>query len=110
MSEDVMQVAADEAIFLPFFLMESIPEGEARIFLLLWNRIVYTDWLEGGEEVVKRVLREEAPQIRLAYILVRHLGGNDYDYEAGMASASDGLVPYVKAKVSLSYTRGEVIA
>jgi len=110
MSEGVMQVAADEAVFLPFFLMESLPEGEARIYLLLWDRMTYTEWLEGGEEVVKRVLREEAPQDRLAYMLVRHVGGGEYEYEAGMASADEGLVPYVLARIYLSYTRGEVMA
>jgi len=110
MSEEAMQVAADEAIFLPFFLMESLPEGEARIYLLLWNRMVYTEWKEGGEEVVKMVLREEAPQARLAYILVRHVGSGEYEYEAGIASADEGLVPYVLARVYLSYTRGEVMA
>ena len=108
--EDVMEVAADEAVFLSFFLMESIPEGEARIYLLLWNRMVFTEWLEGGEEVVKRVLLHEAPQARLAYMLVRHVGGGEYEYEAGMASADEGLVPYVLARVYLSYTRGEVMA
>jgi hypothetical protein len=110
MNEDVMQVAADEAIFLPFFLMESIPEGEARIYLLLWDRMTYAEWKEGGEEVVRAVLREEAPQARLAYMLVRHVGANEYEYEAGMASADEGLVPYVMARVYLSYTRGEAIA
>jgi len=110
MNEDVMQVAADEAIFLPFFLMESLPEGEARIYLLLWNRMVYTEWKEGGEEVVRQVLREEAPQARLAYMLVRHVRKDEYEYEAGMVSADEGLVPYVLARVYLSYTRGEAIA
>jgi len=110
MSEGVIQVAADEAIFLPFFLMESIPKGEARIYLLLWNRMVYTEWKEGGEEVVRAVLREKAPQDQLAYMLVRHVKGNEYEYEAGMASADEGLVPYVLARVYLSYTRGEVMA
>ena len=110
MSEGAMQIAADEAIFLPFFLMETIPEGEVRIYLLFWNRMVYTEWMEGGEEVVKGVLKEEAPQARLAYMLVRHVGGGEYEYEAGMASADEGLVPYVLARVHLSYTRGEVVA
>ena len=110
MSEGVMQVAADEAIFLPFFLMESLPEGEARIYLLLWNRMTYTEWKEGGEEVVKQVLSEEAPQARLAYMLVRHVGSGEYEYEAGMASADEGLVPYVLARVYLSYTKGKVMA
>ncbi len=108
--EDVMEVAADEAIFLPFFLMEFVPEGEARIYLLLGNRMVYTEWREGGEEVVKEVLREEAPHARLAYILIRHVGGGEYEYEAGMASADEGLVPYVLARVYLAYTRGEAMA
>jgi hypothetical protein len=110
MSEAVMHVSADEAIFLPFFLMESLPEGGARIYLLLWDRMTYTEWVEEGEEVVKRVLREEAPQARLAYMLVRHVGGGEYEYEAGMASADEGLVPYVLARVYLSYTRGGAIA
>jgi hypothetical protein len=109
MSEGVLQVPADEAIFLPFFLMEALPEGEARIYLLLWDRMTYTEWVEGGEEVVKRVLREEAPQARLAYMLIRNVGGNEYEYEAGLAS-DEGLVPYVLARVYLSYTRGEAIA
>jgi len=110
MSEGVIRVTADEAIFLPFFLMQSLPEGGARIYLLLWNRMVYTEWKEGGEEVVRQVLREEAPQARLAYMLVRHVRKDEYEYEAGMASADEGLVPYVLARVFLSYTRGEVIA
>ena len=110
MSEGAMQIAADEAIFLPFFLMESLPEGEARIYLLLWDRMTYTEWVEGGEEVVKRALREEAPQARLAYMLVRHVRKDEYEYEAGMVSADEGLVPYVLARVHLSYTRGEVVA
>jgi hypothetical protein len=90
--------------------MESLPEGEARIYLLLWDRMTYTEWVEGGEEVVKRVLREEAPQARLAYMLVKNTGGSEYEYEAGMVSADEGLVPYVLARVYLSYTRGEAIA
>jgi hypothetical protein len=110
MNEGVMQVAADEAIFLPFFLMESLPEGEARIYLLLWNRLTYAEWKEGGEEVVKQVLREEAPQARLAYMLVKNVGDGWYEFESGMASADEGLVPYVLARVYLSYTRGEVMA
>jgi len=107
MDEHVRRIAADEAIFLPFFLMESLPEGEARIYLLLWDRLTYTEWMEGGEEVVKRVLREEAPQARLAYMLVRHAGGGEYEYEAGVASADEGLVPHVLARVYLSYVREE---
>jgi hypothetical protein len=110
MSEGVMQVAADEAIFLPFFLMESLPEGEARIYLLLWDRMVYTEWVEGGEKVVRRVLREEAPQDQLAYMLVKNVGDGWYEYEAGMVSADEGLVPYVLARIYLAYTKGEAMA
>ncbi len=107
MNEAVRRIAADEAIFLPFFLMEYIPEGEARIHLFLWDRMTYVDWMDGGEEIVKEVLRQMAPQVQVAYMLVRNIGGGEYEYESGTVSADEGMVPHVLARVYLSYVKGE---
>jgi hypothetical protein len=108
-NDEVFTIAADEAIFLPFFLMETIPDNAARIYLLLGNRMAYAEWLPGGDEIVKDAIKDANPRGKLAYIIVKSIGEGLYEYESGVAGA-DGLTPYVVARVHLSYTRGEAIA
>jgi hypothetical protein len=108
-SDDTFTIAADEAVFLPFFLMETIPEGATRIYLLLGDRMAFTDVFPGVEEMVKEAIRETKPQGKLAYIIIKSIGSELYEYESGVASV-DGLTPHVKARVYLVYTRGETMA
>jgi len=111
--DEGMKLAAAEVIFLPFFLRDSISEGKARICLFPGNNeMVYLDWVEGGEEVIRAVISEKAPQARLLYMLIRSVGNNEYEYEAGVASADGRMIPcvHVQARVQLAYMKGEVEA
>jgi hypothetical protein len=108
-----MKLAAAEVIFLPFFLRNSISEGKARICLFPGNNeMVYLDWVEEREEVIRAAIGEKAPKARLLYILIRSVGNNEYEYEAGVASADEGMIPHVhvQARVQLAYMKGEVEA
>ncbi len=108
-SEEDFIIAADEAIFFPFFLMESLSESDGAVYLLLGNKVASMRWHPGVEEVVKEVIRNANPRAKLAYIIIKNIGGGLYEYESGVASASE-LKPYVVARVHLTYTRGEAIA
>ncbi len=108
-SEEDFIIAADEAIFFPFFLMESLPENDGAVYLLLGNKVASMRWHPEAKEVVKDLIRGANPRAKLAYIIIKNLGGNLYEYESGVASASE-LKPYVMARVHLTYTRGEAMA
>jgi hypothetical protein len=108
-TEGGFTIAADEAIFFLFFLMDSTPKGKSGIWLLLGNEVAFTEWNPGKEEEIRELIREVNPRGRLSYIIIKNIDNELYEYESGVASA-DGLTPYVVARVYLSYVRGEAMA